>query len=91
MSRRTLIELGWDARRVRILLRLPEWEYLERLAKSWGVTPSDVIPGMIDAGIRERRRDERVDITPAGEEAADELERLARAAVASPYDEAPQR
>ena len=72
MSRRTLIELGWDARRFRILLRVKEWEWLEAYANSTTHQLPDLIGLFVSDGIRERQADERVDLTLEGEKAAAE-------------------
>lgn len=90
MARHLLRELGYDTRRVRVLMKLDEWEWVDQYAKKLGCDVAGVIGFMAQTAIADRRAEDRVDITPAGEEAADEIERLARASVASVYDEAPQ-
>jgi hypothetical protein len=72
MSRSTLRKLGWDSRRMRILLRIDQWEYLESLARQWGVELPDVIPGFIAQGILDRRAYEPVELITADELAARE-------------------
>jgi hypothetical protein len=67
-----LKDLGWDTRRLRVLLRLADWAYLDAKASEWNGDAASLIGSLVGEAIYQRRLNERVDLTPKGEAAADE-------------------
>jgi hypothetical protein len=73
MPRRTLAQLGWDSRRLTIVLRFDHWERLEAEAARLSLSLEDIIAGDIASFLRAQADLDRVTLTPDGEKAAEEI------------------
>jgi hypothetical protein len=73
MPRRTLAQLGWDARRLTLILRLDQWERLENEVARTGLSLGDIIAGHITLTLRAQADLDRVSLTPEGENAAEDM------------------
>lgn len=72
MPSHLLRDLGYDTRRMRILLRLPEWEWLDAYSRRCGNDVASIIGAFVGDSIERHIDNERVILTPKGEAAADE-------------------
>ena len=77
MSRKTLRQLGWDARRIRLVLRQSEWAAIDAEAQRLAVDVTDVISGNLAVASRDFATMERIALTRKGEKAADAAPDLA--------------
>lgn len=76
MSRPTLKQLGWQARRIRILATFDEWDWLDRKAFLENADLSSILGATIRLAIQRERDGEHVDLTPLGEAALDKTPQL---------------
>ena len=76
MSRKVLRELGWDARRFRLVLRLCDWDSLEMAAKARGTDWQNMVGLLIHFAILQQAATERVSLTPEGEAALSDTPEL---------------
>lgn len=70
MSKETLRQLGWEAHRVRILLRISDWEWLRDRGLSMNVETASFINEYVQRRVWELRDQERVYLTPESERAS---------------------
>jgi hypothetical protein len=70
-----LRELGWDARRFRLVLRLSDWDSLDRIATARDSDWQNEVGVLMHFTLLNELVAERVSLTPAGEAAlADPIE-----------------
>ena len=81
MSRPTLKQLGWQARRIRILATFDEWDWLDRKAFLENADLSSILGATIRLAIQRERDGEHVDLTPLGEAALDKAPDLTSRAI----------
>lgn len=71
MPRTVYAELGWESRRLTLLLPIATWKQLDARASSEGTLVNYVINGILIARMGESRLQDRVSLTPLGEAAVD--------------------
>lgn len=76
MSRKTFRELGWETRRLTIMLRPDEWKWIDAYAAKNHFTVADVVADSAAMEIKRAIGDERVSLTPEGEAALSDTPEL---------------
>ena len=71
MTRKTLLELGWESRRLNILMPIKEWQKLEAYARRTDAELGVSIAVYAMMWVNHIQGLDRVSLTPEGEQVAD--------------------